>query len=134
LQRGRDLRRAPLDSQILTEDFDHALERVIAGTQSRRVLNDHEKEVVAYHEAGHALVAELLPPSTASTACRSCRAAARSLHAEPSRRGRYLKTREELIDYMTMLLGGRAAEQLVFGAVTTGASDDLRRASESAAR
>ena len=43
---------------------------------------------------------------------------------------RYLKTREELIDYMTMLLGGRAAEQLVFGAVTTGASDDLRRASE----
>ena len=43
---------------------------------------------------------------------------------------RYLKTREELIDYMTMLLGGRAAEQIVFGAVTTGASDDLRRASE----
>jgi cell division protease FtsH len=47
--------------EILNEDFDHALERVIAGTQSRRVLNDHEKEVVAYHEAGHALVAELLP-------------------------------------------------------------------------
>jgi len=42
-------------------DFDHALERVIAGVQSRRVLNDHEKKVVAYHEAGHALCGELLP-------------------------------------------------------------------------
>jgi cell division protease FtsH len=117
--------------QILDEDFDHALERVIAGTQSRRVLNDHEKEVVAYHEAGHALVAELLPAvdrvHRVSIVPRG-RALGYTLNLPDE--DRYLKTREELIDYMTMLLGGRAAEQIVFGAVSTGAADDLRRASE----
>ena len=118
-------------SEILDEDFDHALERVIAGTQSRRVLNDHEKEVVAYHEAGHALVAELLPavdrPHRVSIVPRG-RALGYTLNLPDE--DRYLKTREELIDHMTMLLGGRAAEQIVFGAVSTGAADDLRRASE----
>jgi cell division protease FtsH len=104
---------------------------VIAGTQSRRVLNDHEKEVVAYHEAGHALVAELLPEvdrvHRVSIVPRG-RALGYALSLPDE--DRYLKTREELIDHMTMLLGGRAAEQLVYGAVTTGAADDLRRASE----
>ncbi len=118
-------------TEILDEDFDHALERVIAGTQSRRVLNDHEKEVVAYHEAGHALVAELLPGvdrvHRVSIVPRG-RALGYTLNLPDE--DRYLKTREELIDYMTMLLGGRAAEQIVFGAVSTGAADDLRRASE----
>ena len=117
--------------EILGEDFDHALERVIAGTQSRRVLNEHEKRVVAYHEAGHALVAELLPAvdrvHRVSIVPRG-RALGYTLNLPDE--DRYLKTREELIDYMTMLLGGRAAEELVFGAVSTGAADDLRRASE----
>jgi cell division protease FtsH len=116
---------------ILAEDFDQALERVIAGTQSRRALNDHEKRVVAYHEAGHALCAELLPAvdrvHRVSIVPRG-RALGYTLNLPDE--DRYLKTREELIDYMTMLLGGRAAEQLEFGVVTTGASDDLRRASE----
>ncbi len=116
---------------ILNEDFDHALERVVAGTQSRRVLNDHEKEVVAYHEAGHALVAEMLPAvdrvHRVSIVPRG-RALGYTLNLPDE--DRYLKTREELIDYMTMLLGGRAAEQIVYGAVSTGAADDLRRASE----
>jgi len=118
-------------SEITNEDFDSALERVIAGTQSRRVLTEQEKEVVAYHEAGHALCAELLPAvdrvHRVSIVPRG-RALGYTLNLPDE--DRYLKTREELIDYMTMLLGGRAAEQLVFGAVTTGASDDLRRASE----
>jgi len=118
-------------SEIANEDFDQALERVIAGTQSRRVLTEHEKEVVAYHEAGHALVAELLPAvdrvHRVSIVPRG-RALGYTLNFPDE--DRYLKTREELIDHMTMLLGGRAAEQLVFGAVTTGASDDLRRASD----
>ena len=117
--------------EITTADFDHALERVIAGTQSRRVLNEHEKEVVAYHEAGHALIAELLPAvdrvHRVSIVPRG-RALGYTLNLPDE--DRYLKTREELIDYMTMLLGGRAAEQIVFGAVSTGAADDLRRASE----
>jgi len=119
--------------KIANEDFDQALERVIAGTLSRRVLTEHEKEVVAYHEAGHALVAELLPAvdrvHRVSIVPRG-RALGYTLNLPDE--DRYLKTREELIDHMTMLLGGRAAEQIVFGAVTTGASDDLRRASETA--
>ena len=116
---------------ISNEDFDGALERVIAGTQSRRVLTEHEKEVVAYHEAGHALCAELLPAvdrvHRVSIVPRG-RALGYTLNFPDE--DRYLKTRDELIDQITMLLGGRAAEQLVFGAITTGASDDLRRASD----
>jgi cell division protease FtsH len=115
---------------ITNEDFDSALERVIAGTQSRTVLTEHEKEVVAYHEAGHALCAELLPAvdrvHRVSIVPRG-RALGYTLNFPDE--DRYLKTREELIDQMTMLMGGRAAEELVFGAITTGASDDLRRAS-----
>jgi cell division protease FtsH len=110
------------------EDFEQALERVIAGVQSRRVLTDHEKRVVAYHEAGHALCAELLPGvdrvHKISIVPRG-RALGYTLNLPDE--DRYLKTREELIDHMTVLLGGRMAEQLIFGEVTTGASDDLQR-------
>ena len=112
-------------------DFDSALERVIAGVQSRRVLNDHEKRVVAYHEAGHALCGELLPSvdrvHKISIVPRG-RALGYTLNLPAE--DRYLKTREELLDYMTVLLGGRAAEQVVFGAITTGASDDLKRVAD----
>ena len=112
-------------------DFDSALERVIAGVQSRRVLNAHEKKVVAYHEAGHALCGELLPSvdrvHRISIVPRG-RALGYTLNLPAE--DRYLKTREELIDYMTVLLGGRVAEQVVFGAITTGASDDLSRVAE----
>jgi cell division protease FtsH len=113
------------------EDFDQALERVIAGVQSRRILNAHEKRVVAYHEAGHALCAELLPGvdrvHKISIVPRG-RALGYTLNLPDE--DRYLKTREELIDHMTVLLGGRMAEQLIFGEVTTGASDDLKRVAE----
>ncbi len=109
-------------------DFDAAVERVLAGMQSRRALTDHEKRVVAYHEAGHALCGELLPSvdrvHRISIVPRG-RALGYTLNLPEE--DRYLKTREELIDFMTMLLGGRASEQLVFGAITTGAADDLRR-------
>jgi cell division protease FtsH len=113
---------------ITDADFDMALERVIAGVQSHRVLNDHEKRVVAYHEAGHALCGELLPSvdrvHRISIVPRG-RALGYTLNLPAE--DRYLKTREELLDYMTVLLGGRVAEQVVFGAITTGASDDLKR-------
>jgi len=112
-------------------DFDQALERVVAGMQSRKTLTDHEKRVVAYHEAGHALCGELLPSvdrvHRISIVPRG-RALGYTLNLPEE--DRYLKTREELIDFMTMLLGGRAAEQLVFGSITTGAQDDLRRVGE----
>jgi cell division protease FtsH len=113
------------------QDFDTALERVIAGMQSRRALTDHEKRVVAYHEAGHALCGELLASvdrvHRISIVPRG-RALGYTLNLPEE--DRYLKTREELIDYMTMLLGGRVAEQLVFGSITTGASDDLKRVAD----
>src|SRR5947209_868599 len=116
---------------IMTEDFDGALERVIAGVQSRRVLNEHEKRVVAFHEAGHALCGELLPSvdrvHRISIVPRG-RALGYTLNLPAE--DRYLKTREELLDYMTVLLGGRVAEQVVFAAITTGASDDLKRVAD----
>jgi cell division protease FtsH len=112
-------------------DFDSAIERVIAGVQSKRVLNAQEKRVVAFHEAGHALCGELLPSvdrvHRISIVPRG-RALGYTLNLPAE--DRYLKTREELIDYMTVLLGGRMAEQIVFGAITTGASDDLARVAE----
>jgi len=118
-------------SAIDTCDFDSALERVIAGVQSRRVLGPHEKRVVAFHEAGHALCGELLPSvdrvHRISIVPRG-RALGYTLNLPAE--DRYLKTREELIDYMTVLMGGRAAEQIAFGAITTGASDDLKRAAD----
>ena len=99
--------------------------------QSRRTLNDHERRVVAFHEAGHALCAELLPGvdrvHKISIVPRG-RALGYTLNLPEE--DRYLKTREELIDYMTVLLGGRVAEEIVFGAITTGASDDLQRVAE----
>jgi cell division protease FtsH len=116
---------------IMGSDFDQALERVIAGVQSHRVLNDHEKRVVAFHEAGHALCGELLPSvdrvHRISIVPRG-RALGYTLNLPAE--DRYLKTREELLDYMTVLLGGRVAEQIVFGAITTGASDDLKRVAD----
>ncbi|MGA2319933.1 MAG: AAA family ATPase [Solirubrobacteraceae bacterium] len=116
---------------ITIADFDSAIERVIAGVQSRRVLNDHEKQVVAFHEAGHALCGELLPSvdrvHRISIVPRG-RALGYTLNLPAE--DRYLKTREELLDYMTVLLGGRVAEQIVFGAITTGASDDLKRVAD----
>jgi cell division protease FtsH len=117
---GRDL--------ITQADFDAALERVVAGVQSRRVLNEHERTVVAYHEAGHALTAELLPGvNRVHKVSIVPRGRALGYTLNLPEEDRYLKTREELTNQMAVLLAGRAAEDIVFGAVTTGASDDLAR-------
>jgi cell division protease FtsH len=118
-------------NQVLHRDFDSAVERVVAGMQSRRTLTEHERRVVAWHEAGHALCAELLPGVTRVHKISIVpRGNALGYTLNLPEEDRYLKTREELIDYMTMLLGGRVAEELVFGAVTTGASDDLQRVAD----
>ncbi|HYP48431.1 MAG TPA: AAA family ATPase, partial [Thermoleophilaceae bacterium] len=113
---------------IVTKDFQAALERVIAGMQSRRVISPHEKRVVAYHEAGHALCSEMLDSveklHRVSIVPRG-KALGYTLNLPDE--DRYLKTKDELMDYMVMLLGGRVTENLIFGQVTTGASDDLRK-------
>ena len=110
-------------------DFDTALERVVAGhAVPPRGLPMHERRVVAYHEAGHAVCGELLPsvdPVHRISIIPRGRALGYTLNLPEE--DRYLKTREELIDMMTMLLGGRAAEALVIGSITNGAADDLSR-------
>ncbi len=116
---------------IAHADFETALERVIAGMATHRRLNDHERRVVAFHEAGHALCAELLPqvdPVHKISIVPRGRALGYTLNLPEE--DRYLKTREELEAHMVMLLGGRAAERVIFGAVTTGASDDLKRVAD----
>jgi cell division protease FtsH len=123
---GRDHR-----AEIQTRDFQAALERVIAGVQSRRVITDHEKRVVAYHEAGHALCSELLPSvEKVHRISIIPRGKALGYTLNLPEEDRYLKTRDELLDYLVVLLGGRVTEHIVFGQVTTGASDDLRKVHE----
>jgi cell division protease FtsH len=116
---------------IVHDDFEGAMERVMAGMATGRSLNPHERRVVAWHEAGHALCAEVLPGvDPVHKISIVPRGGALGYTLNLPEEDRYLKTREELIDYMTMLLGGRVAEELVFGAVTTGASGDLQRVAD----
>jgi cell division protease FtsH len=116
---------------ITHADFDSAIERVVAGMQSRRTLNEHERRVVAFHEAGHALCAELLPGvNRVHKISIVPRGRALGYTLNLPQEDRYLKTRDELVNHMVVLLGGRAAEEIVFGAVTTGAADDLKRVAE----
>jgi cell division protease FtsH len=116
---------------IVASDFENALERVVAGLQTRRVITPDEKRVIAYHEAGHAMVSELLPSvpkvHKISVVPRG-RALGYTLNLPEE--DRYLRSKPELLDYLKMLLGGYVAEQIVFERTTTGAADDLRRVTE----
>jgi cell division protease FtsH len=115
-------------SFIAQADFESAFERVVAGLQSRKVITDHEKRVVAWHEAGHALVSELLPTvDKVQKVSIVPRGKALGYTLNLPQEDRYLKSRGELIDYMKVLLAGRVSEQITFGRVTTGAADDLKR-------
>ncbi|HEY8524178.1 MAG TPA: ATP-dependent zinc metalloprotease FtsH [Acidimicrobiales bacterium] len=119
-------------TDIGMDALEEAIDRVLAGPERKtRVMSDHEKRVIAYHEGGHTLVGHVLegtdPIHKVSIVSRG-RALGWTL-ALPEE-DKYLKTRGELIDTMTMLLGGRTAEELVFGEPTTGASDDIERCTE----
>ncbi|HVO17874.1 MAG TPA: ATP-dependent zinc metalloprotease FtsH [Anaeromyxobacter sp.] len=119
--------------QVSLEDFNVAVERIVAGLEKRnRLLNPREREVVAHHEIGHALVAAALPGTDPvhkiSIIPRGIGALGYTIQRPTE--DRYLMTREELEDKMAVLLGGRAAEHLVFGHLSTGAADDLSKASE----
>jgi cell division protease FtsH len=123
-------RRAPA---VTMEDFNHAIERLIAGLEKKnRLLNPKERQVVAYHELGHALVALTLPGvdpvHKVSIIPRGVGALGYTLQRPTE--DRFLMTVEELENKMTVLLGGRAAEQLVFGEISTGAADDLMKVTE----
>jgi cell division protease FtsH len=112
-------------------DFDEAIDRVVGGLERRsRLISSREKEIVAHHEAGHAIVAELRPRADhvhkISIIPRGV-AALGYTEQEPTE-DRYLMTRMDLLDRLDVLLGGRVAEEIIFGDVSTGAQDDLRRA------
>jgi cell division protease FtsH len=114
-------------------DFDEAIERVVAGLQKKsRVMNPKEKNTVAYHESGHALVAELVPGadpvSKISIIPRGV--AALGYTQQLPTEDRYLLTRSELMGRIYVLLGGRVAEEMIFGDISTGAQNDLQRATE----
>ncbi len=120
------------DGVEMTE-FDEAIERVVAGLQKKsRVMNPKEKKTVAYHESGHALVAELVPGadpvSKISIIPRGV--AALGYTQQLPTEDRYLMTRSELTGRIYVLLGGRVAEEMIFGDVSTGAQNDLQRATE----
>ncbi len=112
-------------------EFQEAIERIVAGLEKKsRVMNEKERRIVAYHEVGHALVASALPGADQvqkiSIIPRGIAALGYTLQRPTE--DRYLMTRAELMDKLTCLLGGRAAEELVFGEVSTGAQDDLVKA------
>jgi cell division protease FtsH len=116
-------------------DFDEAIDRVVGGLERRsRVINPKEKEIVAYHEAGHALIAESREHAdrVAKISVIPRGVAALGYTQQQPTEDRYLMTRAELLDRLDVLLGGRVAEELIFGDVSTGAQDDLQRATDMA--
>ena len=121
------------EAAVEAADFDEAIDRIVGGVERRtRVMNPKEKETVAYHEAGHALVAESRPHadrvSKISIIPRGV--AALGYTQQLPTEDRYLLRKTELLDRLDVLLGGRVAEELVFGDISTGAQDDLQRAND----
>jgi cell division protease FtsH len=118
---------------VESADFDEAIDRVVGGLEKKnRVMNPQEKEIVAVHESGHAIVAESVkhadPVNKISIISRGI--AALGYTQQRPTEDRYLMTRPELLDRLAVLLGGRAAEELVFGDISTGAQNDLQRATD----
>ena len=115
------------------QDLSEAIERVVAGLEKKsRVLQDDEKKVVAYHEVGHAIVGHLMPGGSKvakiSIVPRGMSALGYTLQLPTDER--FLNSKEELQGQIATLLGGRSAEEIVFGKITTGASNDLQRATD----
>ena len=120
-------------AEVAMQDFTGGIERIVAGLEKRnRIMNPEERRIVAVHEMGHVLVALSLPGMgkvhKVSIIPRGIGALGYTLQRPTE--DRFVMTREELQDKMAMLLGGRAAEQLLLGQVTTGAEDDLARATD----
>ena len=122
---------------ITMSELEEAIERSVAGLERKsRVLNEKERRIVAYHEAGHALVGEILPEANPvqkiSIVSRGVAALGYTLNMPTE--DRYLMTLDELEDTLAAVLGGRAAEEIVFGEISTGASNDLKQATSMAER
>jgi len=114
-------------------DIEEAIDRVVAGLEKkRRLMSKKEKEIVAFHESGHAIVASLLPNADPvrriSIIPRGISALGYTLQLPTE--DRYLMTKTELLDRLAVLLGGRVAEEIIFGEISTGAHNDLQRATD----
>jgi cell division protease FtsH len=123
--------------QVLQEDFDDAFEKLVAGLEKKnRLINPRERKIVAYHETGHALVAFLTPGADPvekiSIVPRGIGALGYTMQLPTEER--FLMTEGELHGKIDVLLGGRAAEQIVFGEISTGATNDLDKAADIARR
>jgi len=120
-------------TKVEQQDLGEAIERVVAGLEKKsRVLQDDEKKVVAYHEVGHAIVGHLMPGGSKvakiSIVPRGMSALGYTLQLPTEER--FLNSREDLQGQIATLLGGRSAEEIVFGKITTGAANDLQRATD----
>jgi cell division protease FtsH len=123
-------------NKITMDELEEAIERVVAGPQRKsRVISDKEKRLVAYHEVGHALVAKMLPNANPVHKISILpRGLALGYTLQFPEQEKYIITKSELMDELAALLAGRAAEEIVFGETTTGAQNDLQRATEIARR
>ncbi len=123
--------------EVTMADFQEATDRIVGGLEKKnRAMNPKEKEIVAYHESGHAMVAMVLPHvdpvSKISIIPRGI--AALGYTQQLPTEDRYLMTRDELLDRLQVLLGGRVSEEIIFGDISTGAQNDLQRATDIARR
>jgi cell division protease FtsH len=122
---------------VMTADFNEAIERVIGGLEKKsRILNELEKKTVAYHEVGHALVAAIMPGAgkveKISIVPRGIGALGYTLQLPEE--DRFLMVEDEIRGRIATLLGGRSSEEIIFGKVSTGASDDIQKATDLAER
>ncbi len=122
-------------TKIEMSDLLEALEKVIAGPEKKsRLITEKEKRVLAYHESGHALVSKLLKVREVTKITIIPRGLALGYTLNLPQEDRYLMSKRELLDEMTVMLAGRAAEEVIFGEVTTGAQNDLERVTDLARR
>jgi cell division protease FtsH len=114
------------------KDFDEAIDRIVAGLEKKRVMNDKERRIVACHESGHAIVASVLPGldpvHKISIVARGFGALGYTMQLPLE--DKYLVQRQDLMHQLAVLLGGRGAEEIVFGEISTGAQNDLQRATD----
>ncbi|OGF55470.1 MAG: cell division protein FtsH [Candidatus Fraserbacteria bacterium RBG_16_55_9] len=123
-------------NSIDMKDFEDAIDRVIAGIERKgRLISEDEKVKIAYHEAGHALVGKLLPKADPIHRISIVpRGEALGYTLQFPLQDKYLYSKEELLDRLTSIMGGRAAEEIIFHELTTGAYDDLKKSTEIAKR
>jgi cell division protease FtsH len=119
-------------TSVEMKDFEEAIDRLIAGLEKKRVMSDKERRIVAYHESGHAIVASVLPGldpvHKISIVQRGFGALGYTMQLPLE--DRYLLTREDLLSQLSVLLAGRSAEEIAFGHISTGAQNDLQRATD----